>query len=780
MFSTLIAILYGIGLLLSLIGWGEALARAVFPRRRIPWGSRAAWGLALTVVVGGVLNLTQLIYRGILVGYLALGGLMWVASLRSPPATAKPPEGAGSSRDRLSPLFLFASAILLWLVLRQLGTSLYTHPAYSPHLPRFNEDDDYRAYLVFPWKMLELHTMGEDPFSLARMQSLGGQSFLHALVLTLLPQSRLRILDPGIVLVIFAGLLLDLARVFQLSRSSALGLLLVGFSINFPGTNLSSSAGSAALFMALFLALERHEAEAGRSRRSAGIVALIAAALCALRTSNVPACGAMLLIYLLCLTVRASGRRKAVLGEAAACGVIGALGLLPWMISMLRSSGTMLYPLLGKGYHGSAYGGYRQLYADEPIWSAVRFLEVAIMTAPISMWLVLVAVAYGAAPRRVVRSAAWLGFVGGAGLGIATLAIELESYGTVRYSFPFLVASVLVLLAAAAAGSGSEARVELRLLVLRRLAVVAVGVALYTAAYGAGTDLVKEAVFTGVALLTVILFGRWDSAAECWLAALAAGAGAVAGGLIVGSGSGGTGVRPYGFALIGVVGLILARRVWSVGAGRFSRHVGREQFDRLARLGSPIAVVLILVMVWELDIERDLWAGSRRVLKSMAAGLAVPGRDDDAERRNHAMQESIPPASTVLARVDELFRWDLARNRVLLCEHPGGASPPPGMPAFQGPEALAQYLAGRGINYVAYAYADSHATPRSPRDKRYDFLIMQTEDRYREDFEQSFRQLMETRRRIYDDHTTCILDLTARSSATAGSSSSGRRALHPS
>ncbi len=46
-----------------LAGWGAVLSRLHLPRKQIDWALRAAWGLALSVVVGGVLNLGYWIFR---------------------------------------------------------------------------------------------------------------------------------------------------------------------------------------------------------------------------------------------------------------------------------------------------------------------------------------------------------------------------------------------------------------------------------------------------------------------------------------------------------------------------------------------------------------------------------------------------------------------------------------------------------------------------------------------------------------------------------------------
>jgi hypothetical protein len=63
-------------------------------------------------------------------------------------------------------------------------------------------------------------------------------------------------------------------------------------------------------------------------------------------------------------------------------------------------------------------------------------------------------------------------------------------------------------------------------------------------------------------------------------------------------------------------------------------------------------------------------------------------------------QRSIPAGASVLTLVDYPFLLDYRRNRIDSADWPAMASPPPGMPLFQGPEALARYLKSVSIEYL--------------------------------------------------------------------------------
>ena len=44
---------WGLCILLSFIGWGSLLKDVVLPKKDIDWGQRAAWGVALSILVEG-------------------------------------------------------------------------------------------------------------------------------------------------------------------------------------------------------------------------------------------------------------------------------------------------------------------------------------------------------------------------------------------------------------------------------------------------------------------------------------------------------------------------------------------------------------------------------------------------------------------------------------------------------------------------------------------------------------------------------------------------------
>jgi hypothetical protein len=66
------------------------------------------------------------------------------------------------------------------------------------------------------------------------------------------------------------------------------------------------------------------------------------------------------------------------------------------------------------------------------------------------------------------------------------------------------------------------------------------------------------------------------------------------------------------------------------------------------------------------------------------------------------IQASVPRGEPMLVMLDHTYLFDGHRNPIFNYDHPGTMGPKGGPPAFKGPEALAAYLHGLGIHYLAY------------------------------------------------------------------------------
>ena len=197
-----------------------------------------------------------------------------------------------------------------------------------------------------------------EPFNVRRLVTYGGQSYLHALYLTVAPHDFLHVLDGGLGFAIIAGLLLgdlsarpsraDLERVWL-----AVTLLITLHSVR---TNIGSLMTGCAIFIGIYQTLRRpwHESGATDPRRTiAGtvLVGSLVATAGLLRTSNaIPAAifAALSLLPRVQELLSRETLRSALRAQMTlAVGVL--ITLAPWFLLFRESCGTAIYPLQ-KGY----------------------------------------------------------------------------------------------------------------------------------------------------------------------------------------------------------------------------------------------------------------------------------------------------------------------------------------------------------------------------------------------------------------------------------------------
>lgn len=456
--SYLLAFSWGILTLLAFIGWGGVLNRLLFPEDHTDWGQRAAWGLALSVVVGGVLSLLSCISRTTILAYLGLGIVAWAIdslvrgrSLFGTPSLDRMPNPL-DRRIAAGGLFVVAC-----LALVQYAGSVSVPQHEGAATPaNFNPSDDFQGYFVFPERMLQTGTLGRDPFDARRLESsLGGQSFLDTFVLSILPAQHLHLLDPGLSLLMVMGLLWGLLKERETSPTGCLGILLFFLLIPPPVMNTSSLYTGLALFLSLYRTLASKALPASRILSRAIIIALIASAICSLKSTFIPACGVLLACSFLCYQVGQNQRRDAII-EVVLTAVLVVAFTFAWMISMYQSSGTLLYPLLGKGYHASAYGHSPSPYSELTISKCMK-LFLKYLTDASSVALAGLGLFFVATKDWKTRGReAVLSLLVGAALGKVVITLATGGANTYNYSFAFVFAAISVLLIEALGREGKE------------------------------------------------------------------------------------------------------------------------------------------------------------------------------------------------------------------------------------------------------------------------------------------------------------------------------------
>jgi len=129
------------------------------------------------------------------------------------------------------------------------------------------------------------------------------------------------------------------------------------------------------------------------------------------------------------------------------------------------------------------------------------------------------------------------------------------------------------------------------------------------------------------------------------------------------------------------------------------------------------------------------------------------------------VQSHIPSGAAIATAVYEGFRFDFRRNQIFALDVLGGMGPKPGWPAKQGPQALGDYFAASGIQYLVWAdfslpnefYNRDHWISHLAKTGSY----LQPQAVLQLDAEDSIEKLSAMRRVVYQAHGMTVVDLSA-------------------
>lgn len=642
MHSFLIAFAAGIGILCSLAGWGVLVVKGLRLRVSAGFGFCAAVGLALSVCVGGFLDGLHLIRPAIVRGYLLIGLLIAVfAGLAQMGPIRRGLSSAWAYFRREKPLIVVA-ALLVFV------TAVKYTIAVSPGL--FHPQDDYHAYMAFPVKMIETGSIGADPFSERRIvASLGGESFLDTFPLSVTGEIKnLHLMDAGVVFIILLLLLTEIMFRKGIPGFWMLLTLLAASMYGAPISNITSLYGGAALLILLFDFFDR-TVETPQWNQAV-FLAIVLAALMSMKTTFAPMAGIFFLSFFLFQLWRLPAKERTA-ARATLCAVLIFILLLPWMLDSYHSSGTLFYPILGKGFHGSRYGTYLLPTANMGLSNLLAFLDgLANVVGALLLCLCCLAITGKGRNRhdKMIEIAIIVNLlIDVVGIGIGVGGVQMF-----RYSFAILFSCALFLL-------------------IEELAFFTKPVDSASAIAPTWISSLRAPAIIAPALLLGMLLGSgWD-----WF--------------------------------------ILDHKDYEVASLRFAL-TGKD-----------------VVSPSEVSAYRDL-------------------------------QDSIPPGQKVLVRLDKNFLLDFRRNPIYIDDLPGGASLPPGIPSFQGPEAVANYLLAHGVRYVAYSYGDEASFSRALFSDRLEPNVnvwIRRGAQIAFDFQDNLARLGRTRKRLFDNGQMFVLDL---------------------
>ncbi|HOX28334.1 MAG TPA: hypothetical protein PLQ76_04170, partial [bacterium] len=165
-------------------------------------------------------------------------------------------------------------------------------------------------------------------------------------------------------------------------KAGAAGLFLL-FLFFFPEknpSNITAHTTPVVLFLSILRTLEGSRGWDMKPFARGVLIAIQAAGLCSLKMNIIPPCVIFLGMFH-AFEFSRSVNRKNVVFEAALTATLTAACLFPWMLSLKHSSGTLLFPLLGKGYHGSVYGLLEMPYQGISIGLWLKSMLIAATNA---------------------------------------------------------------------------------------------------------------------------------------------------------------------------------------------------------------------------------------------------------------------------------------------------------------------------------------------------------------------------------------------------------------
>jgi hypothetical protein len=427
--------LWGLLLITSYVGYGTTFLKWAVPTRMFGWGVEAALGMAISMWVGAWAAVFHLVSLRFLTMWTFLGiGALALTRARQRTTFAAQKGSTPGLRPPIYVVVLLAIFVVM-IGLQYMGAIANT---------RFNVFDDDMGYRGFARKLLETGSMYE-PFSIRRIGSYGGQTFLLASVLAGAPDPRLHLVDNGICVVILFGLIVGYrATARQAPYASIILALLVLATLPHSPHNTGSELSGVVFFLALFRLADDPQMSLTRPFANALSIGLLAGAVCTLRQSYLPAAaGTVAFAYLFRFLRDAKAQRRRWLVEAAMIAGVTLLALVPWMVMSYVNAQTIFYPLM-KGTTNPGFGMVGKVPFDEEMrW----FLINMGYTGPVrTIFLFLLAgFTISAARRNLAMHAQLLGCVFGYFLLLHFFQSWSDFESVARYHFAFTIAYVLAI-----------------------------------------------------------------------------------------------------------------------------------------------------------------------------------------------------------------------------------------------------------------------------------------------------------------------------------------------
>ncbi len=341
-------LLWTLLLLVSFWGYGKLLSEKLLRLEGdivSGWGLPTALGLSVVIFLGGLLMLFGIAFPKTLSAMIWIGAFcaLWLKG-----------QEISSQGFKWPPLQHPTDIILIALALLAFLTSIYW-----PH--QIDVNDDWIAYLMFPERILQTGTF-IDEFSLRRVNALGGQSLLQAIVMIVGSPENGHILDRGI------GAILLLTLLFEISKDidkkwwfiRFLGIL-AAMAVSVPRISTTSHLLGMVLLLAMICILDRVDHLKTHGILNYIPIILILAGVSTLRPIFAITGGFVIILFGIILCIRSPEKIRRSILMTAFIGITTFFVLIPYMILSWKSSKTPMFPLMtGTANLFQMFGGTKE------------------------------------------------------------------------------------------------------------------------------------------------------------------------------------------------------------------------------------------------------------------------------------------------------------------------------------------------------------------------------------------------------------------------------------
>lgn len=429
-------LLWSLVIFASFWGYGEALRRALKRPEfdDLGWGLTGAWGMAVTLAIGGVLMMLSLAKAPILTGVVLLGaGLAVFFGLKSLSQT----PGAKSKKQPLREVWKFHPADILLLGLAALA---FATAIVWPH--QVDPNDDLVCYLMLPEKILATGTLIET-FSFQRAGTFGGQALLQALVMIVGNETSGHTPDRGLAMLVIFGILMAAMRgVTGPARWIGFFLLLAFWFVPVPRISTNGAMTGGCLLAALVATFSRVKSLGLRKNLPAFVpVGLVAAAASSIRpTFALVAASTFAGLTLWRILENRKAKPIENILPFLISGLVCVVLLVPFMFVLYQSNGAPVIPPFS-GFVSEAYQTFDFPETAKNFESLFNFLT----GGPTIVLLVLLAVAV-VLPGESGRGWVLAGMLAACCLIVFRFA-AIAYYDQYRYIYPIVVPMLLWYLA---------------------------------------------------------------------------------------------------------------------------------------------------------------------------------------------------------------------------------------------------------------------------------------------------------------------------------------------